>query len=338
MKHILFLISFFLFFSKIAEAQTKTDSVNWIITDTVSQRFAKVQKPVMFFIYSQNCDSCALMQSETFSNLEVSNYINVLFYPVKIDAYSKEPIKFLDGKQYTNTSGGQKKHEIVKMLVGENDSLPALVLFNKRGVGTAFFGFKNRDEIFRILIYYAEDMDLSVNFQEWHKYHTKGYPAGQEQIVTRLKIRWKELAEATELNKTQPRKTLLNFYNYYKISCTLMRTQTYNQVDVANYLNEKYYPVNIDVFTNDTLEIFNQKYINENQPYKYHQLPIAALEGNMIFPSFLILDEEGKVLIKIYKYMTPEMLEPLIKYFGENMHKKIPYDEYLKTFKSEIKK
>lgn len=338
MKHSLFLILIVLLFNNSANAQTKIDSINWLTTDTVTQRFAKVQKPVMFFIYTKSCDSCALMQKETFSNSEVSNYINVLFYPVKIDANTSKNIKFLDGKEYSKPSKPGAKHGIVELLSGENDSLPALVLFNKRGVGTAFYGFKNRDEIFRILIYYAEDMDLSVNFQQWYKYHTKGYPAGQEQIVTRLKIRWKELEEATELNKTQPRKTLLNFYNYYKISCTLMRTQSFNQIDIANYLNQNYYPVNIDVFSTDTLEIFGQKYINENQPYKYHQLPIAALEGNMIFPSFLILDEDGKVLIKIFKYMTPEMLEPLLKYFGENMYKKISYEEYLKTFKSEIRK
>ena len=130
---------------------------------------------------------------------------------------------------------------------------------------------------------------------------------------------------------------LINLYNHNRQSCTLMRTQTYNNPEIAKYLNEKFYPVSIDVFTQDTLKIFNQTYINENKPHKYHQLPIAALEGKMIFPAFLILDENGKVLEKINKYMTPENIAPILHYYGDDKYKTQSWEKFLVNYKSKLK-
>jgi thioredoxin-related protein len=332
-------ISFFLlFYATIFSAfsQIPEDSIKWISIEKAGELFTQTQRPIMIYLYKEGNSECEKMTKTTFCNSEVSNYINILFYPVKIEIETKDSLKFFDGKIHINSGKNGKIHDIATMFIGNNDSLPAIVLFDRRAKGGVFFGVKNRDEIFRHLIYYAEDMDLSLDFKDWYKIHEKGYPAGQEQIITRLIIKWKDLDEALELNKNYPKKMLINFYNYYKVSCTLIRTQSFNEPVIAKYLNDKYYPVNIDVFTQDTIKIFGQTYINENKPYKYHQLPIAALEGQMIFPSFLILDENGKVLQKIYQFMTPEKLEPIFKYYGDDAYKIMTFEQFVKDFKSEI--
>ena len=225
-----------------------------------------------------------MQENTTFSNPEVANYLNILFYNVKINAETKDSIRFFDGTWVKNTGQYGKVHDFVFQMTGMTDSFPSLVLFSRRAAGRAFPGYKDRDEIFRILIYYSEDVDLATSFENWHKYHTLGYPPGQSQIMTRLKVKWKTLDEALELNKTAPRKILLNFYNYNKISCTLLRTQTFNQQQIADYLNQKYYAVNVDAFTQDTLTIKGITYINENQSYKYHQLPIAGIRRENAVP------------------------------------------------------
>ena len=335
MKYIFF--SFIMLFFTDMFSQNIPDSVKWISIEEAGAKFAKQQKPIMFYFYKQNCDSCRKQETTTFSNPEVANYINILFYPVKIDAETKDSIKFFDGQYYKNTGKFGKTHDLAEKLAG-NDTLPALVLFSKQAIGRTFKGYKNRDEIFRFLIYYAEDIVATTAYEDWHKYHLKGYPPGLSQIMTRLKINWKPLSEATKLNKKVPKKMLLNFYNYNKISCTLMRTQTYNQINIANYLNDKFYSVSIDVFTQDTLEIMGMKYINENKSYKYHQLPIAALEGKMNFPAFIILDEEGKVISKYQEYMTPEKLEKIIYYYGEDIYKTKDFVSFEKDFVSKLNK
>ncbi|MCD4663731.1 MAG: DUF255 domain-containing protein [Bacteroidales bacterium] len=330
------IIIILLFFSITNFAQIVQDSVNWITIEKAGELFSEKQKPILFYFYQDKCDSCRLQEKTTFSNSEVANYINILFYPVKINAETKDSIKFFDGNYYKNSGKNGKVHDLVFQLSGIKDTFPTIVIFSKRAEGKAYNGFKDRDEIFRILIYYSEDVDVTTAFDDWYKYHKKGYPPGQKQIITRLNVRWRTLEEANELNNTAPKKMLLNFYNYNKISCTLMRTQTYNHPKIAQYLNEKFYTVNIDIFSQDTMEIKGVKYINENQPYKYHQLPIAALEGKMIFPAFIVLDEEGNVLGKIQQYMTPEKFEEIIKFYGEDAFKKETFKAFKKKFISTI--
>lgn len=318
-------------------SQTIKDSIQWISIEEAAEKFEENQKPVMFYFYLNDCDSCREQEKTTFSNPEVANYINILFYPVKIDAESKDSLKFFDGNYYHNTGKYGKVHDLAFKLIGTKDTFPSLVLFSRRAAGRAFNGYKDRDEIFRVLIYYAEDIDLHTEFDDWYKYHKKGYPPGQQQIITRLNVKWEKSDEVNELMKTEPRKTILNFYNYNKISCTLMRIQTFNQKQIADYLNKNYYLVNIDVFTQDTIEIKGITYINENKPYKYHQLPIAALERKMAFPVFIILDEDGNVLQKYQQYMIPEKFEAVIKYYGEDAYKTQTFKAFTKTFESNIK-
>ncbi len=332
----IFILATFLYFCEFSFAQSLKDSVHWIKMEEAETKFNEAQKPILIYLFKNNCDSCRLQESTVFSNPEVANYLNILFYNVKIDVETKDSIRFFDGTYHKNTGLYGNIHDLVYQLTGKADTFPALVVFSRRANGRTFKGFKNRDDIFRILIYYAEDVDLATTFESWLKYHTLGYPSGQSQIMTRLKVKWNTLDEALELNKSTPKKMLLNFYNYNKISCTLLRTQSFNQQQIADYLNKKFYPVNVDVFTQDTLTVKGIKYINENQPYKYHQLPIAALEGKMIFPAFIILDEEGNVLQKIQQFMIPEDLEVILKFYGENTYKSENINTFRQNFKSDI--
>jgi len=62
-------------------------------------------------------------------------------------------------------------------------------------------------------------------------------------------------------------------------------------------------------------------------------LPIAALEAKMVFPSFIILDENKKVIAKITGYKTPELLEPLLHYYAEDKYKKMTFEKFKENFK-----
>ena len=332
------ILLFSLFVTVQINAQSVIDSVKWVSIEKAGDNFLTEQRPIMLFFYDSSCDSCEYMHKSTFSNPEVSNYINILFYPVKIDINTTDTLRFFDGSLYANSGKNGGVHNIANVLGVSKDSLPALVVFSRKAKGRVFSGYKNRDEIFRILVYYNESIDDYAEYDEWYPNHIKAFPPGKSQVMTRLLVKWKTLPEALEEQKIQKRKIILNLYNYNRVSCTIMRTVSFNHQTLADNLNKYYYPVNIDVYTQDTLEIFGQKYINENQSYKYHQLPIAALEGKMVFPVFIILDEDLKVIGKLTGYFTPEKLEPILNYYSSNSYKTMTYDVYVKNFVSAIKK
>ncbi len=309
------------------KAQEFQDSVKWISFKEAKEKFEAKQKPVMVFLYSQASDSSRLMSQTTFSNPEVANYINVLFYPVRLDVNSKEQLTFLDGKKYGNSDN--QHHDIAKMLLTKIDTLPALVIFDKKADGRTLLGFKNRDEIFRPLIYYAEDINENTEFEDWLKYHKKAFPPGRKQIATRLLVKWLLPKEMEEKQAVSKKKILLNFYDWRKVSCTVMRTKVFNDKRIADYINKKFYPINIDVFSKDSIVFHGTTYINEGKKHKFHQLPIAALNGLMKFPAFIILDEDYNVRDKIQRFMTVEQLKPLLEFYGDDNFKTQTWEEFI---------
>ncbi len=315
-----------------------TSKVNWKSFEEVQKLFAEKQKPVYVFLYDKN-DSSQLMLNKTFGLEEVANYLNVLFYPIKLNIYTKDTIRFFDGQYYSNTGNNQGIHNLAFKLAGDTIPYsPTSVVFSREAVGSIYKGFKSRDSIFPILIYYAEDANKALPYQDFEKYYFKTYPPGRKQIMTRVLVKWKPIEEAFEMAKKTHKKIFVNLYNNYNISCTMMRLKTYNDPIIAKYLNEKFYPVNIDVKMKDTVHLFGQTFINENQAHGYHQLAISFLNGQMNFPAFLVFDENGKFLDKKQEYMTPETFEPLIKFVGDNAYKNQKWTDYLKNFKSSFEK
>jgi thioredoxin-related protein len=334
-----FLYFFFIFHSILLLAQKEqaakdiANGVEWKSFEEVNKLFMNKQKPVLIFIYDEDNDSSQIMLDSVFALEEVANYVNVLYYPIKLEVNSKDTLTFFDGNKYANTNG---THNLAKKLSGGATIIPSTVIFSKEAVGTVYPGFKDRDHIFPILIYYAENTYKTTNYEDFEKYYFKTYPPGRKQIMTRVLIKWKSMEEAFELNKKVPKKIFVNIYNNYNISCTMMRLKTYNNPKIANYLNNNFYCVNIDSKTKDTIKVADQQYINEGAAHGYHQLPIAFLNGKMVFPAFLFFDDEFKFLDKKQEYMTPEEFEPIIKFVGSNAYKKQKWDAYLKSFKSEF--
>jgi thioredoxin-related protein len=274
------------------------------------------------------------MLNETFGLEEVARYIDILFYPIKIDVYSKNEITFFDGTKYQNAGNPGSVHSIVERLLGKEYTLPSVILFSKKAEGTVFQWFKDRNHIFPILIYYAEAINEVLPYDKFEKEYFKTYPIGQKQIITRMNMKWLTLPEALELNKTKPKKLLLSLYDNYSISSTMMRLQTYNNPINAKYLDEKFYCVNIDVKSLDTLEFLGTKFINEKAQHGYHQLPIALLNGKMTVPAFIIFDEELKFIGREQRYFIPEEFETIMKFVGENAYKTEKIEDFRKTFKS----
>ena len=315
-------------------AQTDTSKVKWLSFEETKQLFEKNQKPVLVYFHDNENDSSNMMLNKTFGLQEVANYINILFYPVKMDIRSKETITFFDGKTYSNNDKESNIHPMITAMLGKDAGFPAMILFTKTAVGTVYQGFKSRDLIFPLLIYYAESVYNSTTYEKFEKYYFKTYPPGQTQIMTRVLVKWKGLEEAFELNKTAPKKIIVNLYDNYSITSTMLNLKTFNNQIIADYLNKNFYCVNLDARTKDTINIMSQKYINEGATHGFHQLPIAMLNGKMVFPAFLIFDETSKLIDRFQTYMTPEDFEILINFIGENEYKTKKWEEYKQNFKS----
>ena len=147
------------------------------------------------------------------------------------------------------------------------------------------------------------------------------------------RIKWYTFEEAVERAADNPRKILIDIYTDWCGFCKRMDAETFNNPGVARYINRNYYPVKFNSETRDTIYFQGHMFINEGEGRRSaHQLSIALLQGQMSYPSVVYLNEELELLTSVPGFMTPERIEPILRYFAEDHYLTLSWDEYLAGF------
>ena len=156
-------------------------------------------------------------------------------------------------------------------------------------------------------------------------------------LAQKTEVKWYSFEEAVELNKTEHRKIFIDVYTDWCGWCKKMEATTFTHPAIAKILNEDYYAVRFDAETNDTIDFAGKKFVNEGLKSRSpHQLAIALLQGKMSYPSVAYLNEDNQLLTAVPGYYTADKLEPILKFFAEDAFKVKSFEEYQKSFKSEI--
>ena len=113
-----------------------------------------------------------------------------------------------------------------------------------------------------------------------------------------------------------------------------MDRNTYSNDKVIKYLEEKFYPVKLDAETRDSL-IWNGKTFNYNKRYRINDFAIYLTQGQLSYPSTIIINDMKADPQNIIGYLKPEELEPIAKYFGEGQYGKNAYESFQQSLKKE---
>lgn len=327
----LFFILLFIF--QIAKSQDTI--LKWQSFEEVGEKFNKQQKPIMIFCYDPNDKLSQKMLTETFGNSEIASYLNVLFYNINFDLTDKDSITFFNGQKFGK---GAKYHTLSNVLFGSQQIIfPSIVIFDKNAQGRIFEGFKNRDSLFPVLIYYSEEVYTSTEYDSWEKLYFKAYPPGLQTIITRLNLNWLTMSELPNAMASSPKKVLIDIYNNYSVSQTVMRLQIYNDPEIAEYIKKHFYPVLLNYKSDEEFEFRGVKYSNSNPPNGYHQFAIASLEGKMRFPAFLILDEQLNLLDRVQFFTDKEFFMNIAEYFASDIYKNKDFKTFLEEKKNKPK-
>lgn len=146
---------------------------------------------------------------------------------------------------------------------------------------------------------------------------------------TGQKIHWMSFTEAVKKNEKEPKKIFIDLFTKWCGWCKRMDASTFIDDSVASYMNKKFYAVKFDAETKDTI-YFRDKAFSFRPEYKANELALSLLNGQMSYPSFVFLDEQLNMLGPLAGYQTPEQLNPVLLYFGENIYKNKKWEEYVK--------
>jgi thioredoxin-related protein len=150
------------------------------------------------------------------------------------------------------------------------------------------------------------------------------------------KIKWYSFQEAYDLNKTKPKKIFIDVFTEWCGWCKKMDASTFTDPRVIKLMNKYFYAVKLDAEMKDTVVMDSAKFVNPNPMIKRstHQLATALLNNQMSYPTTVYLNEKFALLSQpIPGYQTPENLEPILFFLGEELFNKQSWDEFVKTYK-----
>nr|MBK9651660.1 DUF255 domain-containing protein [Bacteroidota bacterium] len=144
------------------------------------------------------------------------------------------------------------------------------------------------------------------------------------------RIQWMSFTEAVEKNKTAPRKIFIDVYTEWCGWCKKMDKTTFVDSNVVNYMSQYFYAVKMDAESRDSVN-FGDHTFTYLPDQKANELAISLLNGKMSYPTFVIMDENIKLLSPVAGYQTAPQIMPILKYFGDNIYLKQNWEEYSKT-------
>jgi thioredoxin-related protein len=140
-------------------------------------------------------------------------------------------------------------------------------------------------------------------------------------------INWISIEEAEKLSKKHPRKIVIDVYTDWCGWCKKMDKSTFADEKVAKYVNKNFYAVKLDAESKEDI-VLNGKTYRFNSQYKAHELAVELLQGKMGYPSTIYLDEKFNMLTPVMGYYDAKEFDKLLRYYGENHHKKMAYEEF----------
>lgn len=163
--------------------------------------------------------------------------------------------------------------------------------------------------------------------------------------ISAQEINWMSLEKAVELQKKNPKKIMIDAYTDWCGPCKMLDKNTFQNKDVAAYVNKYYYAVKFNAEGNETINFKGNTFKNPgynpaNASRRNSQHELSAYFSVRSYPTILFLDEKGEFLSPVIGYKTPQQLEVYLKLFKENAHTNMKTQEdfsaYYSAFKPEF--
>ena len=163
---------------------------------------------------------------------------------------------------------------------------------------------------------------------------------------TEKEINWVTMEEAIELQKTVPKKIMMDVYTNWCGPCKMLDKNTFHNADVADYVNEHFYAVKFNGEGNESVTYKDKTYGNPsydatkaNKRNSAHDF--ARFLKVRAYPTMLFFDEEANFITPVTGYLKPQQLELYLKLFQSDKYKEMTtqeqFNEYYKSFKAEFK-
>lgn len=134
------------------------------------------------------------------------------------------------------------------------------------------------------------------------------------------KINWLTLEEAQELNKTSPKKIIVDLYTEWCGPCKMMMQQTFTDSQLISYINENFYAVKFNAESQAPVNFKGKVYNNPTfdptrsarQRNGVHEYTMTT--GLRGYPTLIIYNTEVEIIKRIVGFQrAPQVIRQLKK-------------------------
>ncbi len=144
-------------------------------------------------------------------------------------------------------------------------------------------------------------------------------------------LKWYTWEEAVALNKTKPKKIVVDVFTNWCGWCKKMDKGAFTDPDVAAYISANFYPVKLNAEQHEEIKFSDESFgfvAGENGRGGVHALAYALLDGHMGYPTLVYLNEKyERIMISPGFKETPDLLKEL-KFAAEEIYNKTSWDKY----------
>ena len=149
--------------------------------------------------------------------------------------------------------------------------------------------------------------------------------------ISAQEINWLTWEEAVALTKNEgnTKKVFVDVYTDWCGWCKKMDKDTFQNPDVAAYMQENFHMVKMDAESKEPIEYNGKtfKYVPSGRR-GYHELAAALLQGRMSYPTVVFLDENLNMLSPVPGYQKVEPFLQIARYFGDDIYKTQDWKSY----------
>lgn len=143
--------------------------VQWMSFEEAVNRSETEPKKLFIDVYTHWCGWCKKMDKTTFTEPEVVKLLNEKFYPVKLDAETRDTIHFRD--KVFKYVAEYKANELAISLLNGKMGYPSYVLLDESFsmLTPAIQSYLTKEDLMPVLKYYGENIFKEKSWEEYRK-------------------------------------------------------------------------------------------------------------------------------------------------------------------------
>ena len=172
MNHLHYLcLSLLLFINSI---NSNAQEIKWLTIEEVESAIKKEPKKVLIDVYTDWCGWCKKMDATTFTDPQITEYVNKNYYCVKLDGEDKNTLTFKGVAFKFIDQGRRGYHELAARFLKGKMSYPSLVFLDEDLVVLQVMkGFRTAKELLPVLTFLGDNIYKKSNWTDYIN-ETKG--------------------------------------------------------------------------------------------------------------------------------------------------------------------